>query len=262
MRRPPRLLTRLAAVAAAGAATVVLSGCDVPNFGLPSSATRQGDHTVALWRGVVIAALCVGVLVWGLIFYSIVAYRRRRNDDGEVPGQRQYNHGLEIFYTIIPVLIVAVVFVFAVQAEHRIDNHTKAATDITVYGFQWQWQFKYPADDITVTGNGAGPYPELVVPAGETVQLRLISTDVVHSFWVPDFLFKRDLIPGVHNVVQFDVKKAGRYWGECAAFCGLDHARMDFVVHAVPPAQYRRWLAGNHGKSLTPGGNDTGRASG
>jgi cytochrome c oxidase subunit 2 len=258
-RRPSRPGKSVVAVLALAALVIVLTGCHVPSFGLPHPATKQGQHTAALWKGVVITALCVGVLVWGLITYSIVRYRRRDRDGDGIPSQRQYHIPLEIVYTVVPIVMVFGLFFFAVATEHQVDHKTPhPAVNVTVLGFQWQWQFRYPASNITVTGNGAGPYPELVVPAGKVVQADLVSADVVHSFWVPRFLFKRDLIPGVHNVVQFTVRSPGRYRGECAAFCGLDHARMDFWVHALTPADYDRWVARNHGKSLTPGGENVG----
>lgn len=230
--------------------TLFLAGCDLPSFGMPHPATKQADSAYALWQGMVLAALIVGVIVWGLIFWSVIRYRRR---DDRIPKQFVYNIPLEILYTAIPIVMIVGIFFFAVHAEHNVDHKVaNPAVKVEVRGFQWQWQFDYTQDHILVTGAGSGPLPQLVVPAGQTVQVHLVSLDVVHSFWVPDFLFKRDLIPGVDNTVQFEVKAPGKHIGRCAAYCGLGHDTMEFVVVAVPPDEYQRWVTEHRGKSLSP----------
>ena len=114
-------------------------------------------------------------------------------------------------------------------------------------GFQWQWQFHYRSEGVTVTGNSEGRGPQLVLPVGRTVQLNLMTADVSHSFWVPRFLSKRDLIPGVRNRINVNITKPGTFVGRCAEFCGLDHWRMNFEVRAVSEADYQSWLRGQRG---------------
>jgi cytochrome c oxidase subunit 2 len=145
-------------------------------------------------------------------------------------------------YTAIPILIVLVLFIVNVITEHDVT----ALTDdpdvvVDVVGFQWQWQFDYVDEDVTVTGV-PGRRPELVLPLDRTVRFRLSSPDVIHSFWVPEFFEKRDVIPGVDNEIELTPNREGRYTGRCAEFCGLDHWRMTFTVRVVPEAEFESWL--------------------
>ena len=219
--------------------TVTLAGCGLVDHGGNRGSSEQGREIFDLWQGSVIAALVVGVLVWGLIFWAALRYRRR-NDD--IPTQRQYIVPLEIVYTALPVLIVAVLFVFAYQTQREV-NAVSSDPDlvIEVDGFQWQWQFHYVEEDITVTGT-PDTRPVMVLPVDQTVRFKLTSRDVIHSFYVPDFLYKRDVIPGVDNKVDVDVVDVGRYTGRCAEFCGLDHYKMTFEVDAVTMADFRDWV--------------------
>jgi cytochrome c oxidase subunit 2 len=238
-------MRRLAPLAAA----LLLSGCELPSFGMPHPRSEQGDHVFGLWQGAVVAALVVGVVVYALILWSVIAYRRRRGDTS-VPSQEAYHVPLEIAYTAIPVVIVLVLFAFTLRSERKVDA-LSAHPDVVVEvrGFQWQWQFVYEHEDVTVTGEDGGSHPQLVLPVGSTVRLKLRSLDVDHSFWVPDFLVKRDLIPRIDNQIDVDVKEPGTYVGRCAEFCGLDHYRMTFEVRAVSEQEFRRWLAAHRGKA-------------
>lgn len=218
---------------------IVLSGCGL-EFGGGRGATRQGRDIFGLWQGSVIVALLVGGLVWGLIVFAVLRYRRR-NDD--LPSQTQYFVKLEILYTIVPVIIVAVLFAFSYRTQNEVDAlSSHPAVTIDVKGFQWQWQFHYRDDNITVTGL-PNRVPTMVMPVDRTVRLVLTSPDVIHSFYVPSFLFKRDAIPGITNRFDFDVRDKGTYTGRCAEFCGLDHAKMTFEVKAVSMTDYRDWIA-------------------
>ena len=130
-------------------------------------------------------------------------------------------------------------FGFSVAAEGDVtDLEPDPVAHIDVIGFQWSWQFVYSDDDITITGEPGEP-PEMVLPVGQPVELRLISDDVNHAFWVPDFLSKRDLIPGVDNEISLTPTETGSYVGRCAEFCGLDHWRMNYTVRGGRPGRVR-----------------------
>jgi cytochrome c oxidase subunit 2 len=201
---------------------------------------------------VFIAALVVGAIVSGLIIWSIIRYRKRPGDE-ETPPQFRYHIPLEVTYTVIPVIIVAVIFFFVVRVENRVDRTVKnPPVAVRVEGFQWGWRFTYLSGPdgaplgVPVVGN-KNDNPTLTLPVGETVQLQLVSDDVIHSFFVPDFLFKRDLIPGVNNTVDLYIQRTGSFQGHCAEFCGEFHATMGFIVDAVTPAQFRTFLASRTG---------------
>jgi cytochrome c oxidase subunit 2 len=150
---------------------------------------------------------------------------------------------MEVFYTAAPIVAVAVLFGFSVATENDVNevDDDPNAIEVEVVGFQWSWEFHYPDEHVTVTGEpGAGP--EMVLPVDRKIHLRLVSTDVAHSFWVPDFLSKRDLIPDVDNEIQITPTRTGSYVGRCAEFCGLDHWRMNYTVRVVPEDEYETWL--------------------
>ncbi len=222
------------------ALVVVAGGCSSGfRFGAPDPVTGQGEEVLDLWRGFHWIGLGVGLLIWGLVVFSVLRYRRR-ND--ELPSQSPYNIPVEIVYTVAPLLVVIGLFAFTVTTQQRV----VALVDdpdvvVDVVGFQWSWQFDYPDEGVTIRSDGVTP-PEMVLPVGSTVRFRLVSSDVIHSFWVPRFLVKRDLIPGVDNEIDVDVTEAGEWVGRCAEFCGLEHYEMNFSVVAVPAGDYADWL--------------------
>jgi cytochrome c oxidase subunit II len=231
------------------ALTVALAGCELPTFGAPDAKSEQGESITSLWQGFFLTAIGVALLVWGLLVYVLIRYRRRRGNPGDdphgqgaLPNQRPYNIPLEIAYTAAPVVVVAVLFGFSVATEQNVTHlDPDPAAVVEVVGFQWSWQFVYPDEDVTVTGEPGEP-PEMVLPVGQPARLELQAADVAHSFWVPDFLSKRDLIPGVDNEIDVTPTETGEYIGRCAEFCGLDHWRMSYTVRVVPEAEYEDWL--------------------
>ena len=242
-----KALVALMALVVAGATVAGCSGTGQPRFGMPAPATRQSHSTLSLWQGTFIASMAVGALVWGLLIWSIVRYRRKRGDTS-IPKQTRYHIPLEITYTAIPIVMVAVIFGFVVHAQRQIDRLVKSpAATVRVEGFQWGWRFSYLAPDGSVVGapvvGDQSHNPTLILPEGSTVRLLLRSEDVIHSFYVPDFLFKRDLIPGVDNDIDLYIDKTGTFQGHCAEFCGLYHATMNFVVRAVPGVEFQSMLA-------------------
>jgi cytochrome c oxidase subunit 2 len=233
----------------AGVLLATLTACsseDMPTFAMPArDVTNQATRVLSLWQGSWIAALTVGAITWGLILWPVIAHRRKR-DATDLPPQTRYNLPIEVFYTAVPLIIIAVFFFFTARDEDRI-TRVSANPDhrILVTGQQWSWQFTYTSDGgagTTVTGTPAKP-PTLYLPEGESVQFRLESDDVIHSFYVPAFLFKMDVIPGRSNHFEITPTKLGTYKGKCAELCGQDHSRMLFNVKVVSPADYTSYLS-------------------
>ncbi|MCI2239652.1 cytochrome c oxidase subunit II [Paenibacillus sp. TRM 82003] len=266
-RRPPRALV---AGVVAGAAGLLLTGCatsDWPdasagNFFLPDSsvgATNETERISELWDGSWIAALAVGLFVWGLTIWCVVAYRRRKGDP-DLPPQTRYNMPIEILYTVVPVMMIGVLFFYTARDQAAIldDSGTPDVT-VDVIGKQWSWDFNYLDESgnpiVYEVGRQAeldgeelveGQVPTLYLPVDQTVQFNLYSRDVAHSFWVPAFLFKMDLYPGSYptgpNMFQLTPTKEGVFKGKCAELCGDYHAEMLFDVRVVSEAEYAEHL--------------------
>jgi cytochrome c oxidase subunit 2 len=245
-------LARLAALGLLGVLT--LTGCSMPNnefwrFGWPEGITEESTAMRELWTGSVIAALIVGVLVWGLILYPVIAHRKRGD---ELPKQTAYNLPLEIVYTIAPFLIIAALFFYTVVVQNEVQERSDNPDEtIAVNAFKWNWQFVYPdtqgpdGEPVETVGSSEA-IPVLVVPVDRTIRFEVTSADVIHSFWVPEFLFKLDVIPGNENgrdnVFEVTVEEPGSYVGRCAELCGTYHAFMNFEVRAVSGDDYDAYL--------------------
>lgn len=211
--------------------------------GMPEPASRQGEQVLDLWRTLLTAGVALGLLVTALILWTVARYRRPRAAmPGDLPKQVHANVPLEVLYTVTPLAIVALLFILTMRTQERV-TATSASPDLAVEvtGFQWGWRFRYPVQGVTVVGD-ANDIPTLVLPAGANVRLRLEATDVIHSFFVPAFLVKKDMIPGVDNSIEVRPTEPGRYPGVCAEFCGLDHWRMTFVVEVVTPQQFQAFI--------------------
>lgn len=221
---------------------VAATGCNADQWyrgGWPAPVTIQGKHALGLWQGSLVAGLAVGGFVLFLIVFAALAYRAKGD---RLPRQVKYNIPLEIAYTVVPVVIVAYLFYFTAVTEN-FENKLTKNPDVTigVVGFQWNWQFNYVGQGVQVTGRPGEP-PKLVLPADETVRFVETSPDVIHSFWVPAFLFKRDVVPGRDNQFEITIRRPGTYIGRCAELCGVDHDRMDFFVQVLPKDQFASWL--------------------
>ena len=221
-------------------AALLLGACgEVPRFGMPDPVSRDGEEILELWQGSFLAALGVGALVWGLIVWAAIRYRKR-NDD--LPSQTSENIPLELFYTAVPLLIVVVLFGFTVVTQQRVTSlEEDPDVVVEVTAFQWSWTFAYPDEGVEVASSGFEP-PELVVPVGSVVRFELETVDVVHNFWVPELLTKRDIIPEIDNEIDVEVVRAGSWTGRCAEFCGIEHYDMLFTFRAVEPDEYTAWL--------------------
>ena len=285
-----------------GVLTVSLSGCswsEALALGWPRGITPEADFNRQLWIGAVTASLVVGVIVWGLIFWSS-AFHRKKATDTELPRQFGYNMPLELVLTVTPFLIISVLFYFTVVVQEKmlhLASDPEVVVDVT--SFQWNWKFGYQKVDFkdgTLHYDGAdaarkaamaskpegidkhgeelvGPIrglntedrtylnfdkvetvgtstqiPVLVLPAGKRIEFQLASADVIHGFWVPEFLFKRDVMPDPaanHSVNVFQVEqitRTGAFVGRCAEMCGTYHSMMNFEVRVVQPNDFKAYL--------------------
>lgn len=221
-------------------AATQLAGC------APQAATIEGSRIEGLYTIFLIAAAAVFVIVAGLIGWSVVRYRARGEVD-ELPPQTRDNPRLEIVWWALPTILVIGLFVLTAQVLTEVDARDGSATvGVHVTGYQWQWRFAYEGTDVVIQGEPGDP-PTLVLPVGERVSFDLESPDVVHSFWVPAFLMKRDVVPGRTNHIELTIDEAGTYRGQCAEFCGLLHDQMLFSIEAVPASEFADWLAGQGG---------------
>jgi cytochrome c oxidase subunit 2 len=224
--------------------TLLLTGCaKVSGLGFEEGLTSVNDISLSLWQGAWIAGAVVGVFTLILILWPAV-FHRAKASKGEFPKQTQYNVPVEIAYTIIPFIIVAVLFYFTAVKETKIVEKTTSYThEIKVEGIQWSWQFAYPegGPKAVVTGTPAQP-PTLYVPLGEKVRYTITSNDVVHGFWIPAFMIQMQNLPGVTNYLEFTANKLGTYPGRCNILCGRNHAQMIFSVKVVTPDEYKTYL--------------------
>jgi cytochrome c oxidase subunit II len=234
------------------------AGCSTRG-GAPDPATSQGEDVLDLWRILLGAGVALGVLVTGLVLWSVIRYRRPRSaGPRDLPKQTGANIPIEVFYTVVPLVIVAVLFGLTMRTQNRISSESDSSDlEVEVTGFQWGWRFRYPVQGVTVVGDANNP-PTLVLPVGANVRLRLVAADVVHSFFVPAFLVKKDLIPGVDNDLEIRPTELGRFPAVCAEFCGLDHWRMTFDVEVVEPPAFQDFLDDQQPVPGGPGPQGTG----
>jgi cytochrome c oxidase subunit II len=256
-------------------AILALTGCSkdttdqLKRLGLPEPGSNRSDDMSSLWHGGWIACLVTGVLVWGLIAYCAIRFRRRRDD--EVPRQIRYHLPIEMLYTVAPLIVVAVFFFFTVQKQDKmLADVAHPDHEVIVTGQQWSWTFNYVHESATGkqnvydTGTPARE-PELWLTKDQSVRFLLHSPDVIHSFWVPAFYFKMDVIPGRENSFSMTPTRLGVFQGRCAELCGFLHSKMLFQVHVVTQTQYAAHLralkaAGHTG--LVLGGNNSHAVSG
>ena len=254
----PRRRANAVRIGALAVVLLALTGCTNNTFtrlGFPDPVTEQGKITLSLWQGSWIAGLLVGCVVWGLILWAVVFHRKRGD---KLPPQVRYNMPIEILYTIVPFVLIAVLFYYTAKDENTIDaTSANPAVTVNVVGFQWSWEFDYPQYGVKENGYmwGEGPLPVMEIPVGETVRFNLTSPDVVHAFWVPEFLFKRDVIPGHPNHFQITATQTGTFTGHCSELCGVYHSRMLFTLKIVTPAQFQQWIAQQQAVQNTASGS-------
>ncbi len=270
-----RLGNRVGIAGITAAGMLLLSGCSVNEaffFDMPEAASAEAAIIQNLWNGSWIAAWGVGILTWGLMIWALVAYRRRRIN--EVPEQTKYNIPLEILYTVVPLIMVLGMFWFTAHDQSEIltlDNDQSQT--VNVVGFRWSWAFNYLDEDVYAIGMPADSQiisedpaiaetqiSTLVLPVDEKVRFELTSPDVIHSFWVPQFLFKMDVIPGKTNAFELTPDKIGTFSGKCAELCGAYHSQMLFNVKVVERAEFDDYIAGLRAAGQT-GSIQTGRSN-
>lgn len=232
-------------------ALLLLAGCSSGDnvyersfsLGFPEPVTKQAREIYNLWLGSVAAAAVVGVFVAALIVFAVIKYRKTSD---QLPRQVRYNLPIEVLYTAVPFVIIAVLFYYTTVSQNFVNKITPADqggadVNIGVVGFQWNWTFRY--EDALVQTTGTPQVPNtLVLPVGQRIRFTETSPDVIHSFFVPAFLFKRDVIPGRENTFEVTITKPGSYIGRCAELCGEKHAAMNFLVRAVSPQDYQTYI--------------------
>jgi cytochrome c oxidase subunit 2 len=242
-------------MAGALAGTLLLTGCD---FGYPGQGiSPQGNRMYDLWIGSFIAAMAVGVFVWGLIFWCVLRYRKRGD---ELPVQTRFNLPIELIYTAVPFLIVSVLFYYTAIIQTDVDRlRPNPDVRVEVVAFKWNWEFRYldkpgPTGQPVSTLGSSDVIPVLVVPTGKRIRFEETSKDLVHSFWVPHLLFKRDAFPGAksRNVFEVTITQPGAYVGRCAELCGAYHSMMNFELLAVSPEKYDQFIAEKQAGRSTP----------
>jgi cytochrome c oxidase subunit 2 len=234
-----------------------------PGFFPIQPVSQQGQYVFDFYPVIFWIAVAVFILVEGLLLWIVLRYRRRPTDT-ELPKQTHGHGGLEIIWTLIPAIIVTALFAFTVDTLGKVetaqDPNDNPQLTIDVTGFQWQWTFDYKTQGISLTGTGRDG-PTMAIPVGEKVRIRLHATDVIHSFYVPQFLYKKDAIPGRVNEFDVLVQQVGTYAGQCAEFCGIGHADMHFTVAAMTPADFDAWVAQQQQPEASPSALPSGAPS-
>nr|WP_092667679.1 cytochrome c oxidase subunit II [Agrococcus carbonis] len=222
-----------------------------------SGLTNHVDRIMGLWTTSWIVLMAVGLITWGLMIWAAVAYRRRKGQTG-LPVQLRYHMPMEIFFTIVPVILVAGFFAFTARDQAIIEEPIEDPdASITVYGKRWAWDFVYERegqDPVYYQGLQAMNDPEtnlidpdslptLYLPTDSSIEITLEARDVAHSFWVVEFLYKKDMLPGVTNHMYFETgSEEGVFRGKCAELCGEYHSLMLFNVELVSPEEYDAYL--------------------
>lgn len=234
---------------------LLLSGCAEFSRGfLPGEygVTNQTDRITGLWTTAWIILWLVGIIAWALMGWAMLVYRRRKGETG-MPVQLRYNNPIEVLFTVIPLFLVIGFFAFTARDMAAIETPTENPdVTIQVIGKQWSWDFNYVDADVYESGiqaqfDGQEGVPEtlpaLYLPVGKSVQIDLTARDVIHSFWVIEFLYKKDMFPGKTNQMYFTPLIEGTYSGKCAELCGEYHSMMLFQVKVVSQSEYETYLA-------------------
>jgi cytochrome c oxidase subunit 2 len=231
MTRPP--MRRAAALACLA---ILTTAC------VPEAGPSQGRGVGGLYNNIMLASAGVFVIVIGLLSWSIIRYRGQPGRDVEMPTPTRGNVTLEVIWWSLPAALVVVLAVLTVGVLGQVDaREDDPGVVVQVHAFQWGWEFTFPDADVVVSGTAADP-PRIELPMGETIAFEITSQDVVHSFWIPRFLIKRDAVPNRPNRFDVVIEEQGTYGGQCGEFCGLLHSRQLFEIDAVNRSDFDAWL--------------------
>jgi len=213
----------------------------VANVFDPKATPADSVYSVSMLMLAICAAIFL--VVGGLLAFTIVRFRRRKLDDSREPAQVYGSNRIEIAWTVIPVLIVLVLSMATARTVLEVQNKRMPANalKVTVVGHQWWWEFRYPDLGIVAANELHVPLSTVAKPAHTL--LKLESADVAHSFWVPQLAGKTDVIPGITNTMWIDPRQEGIFFGNCAEYCGTQHANMLLRVIVEPPADFEKWAA-------------------
>jgi cytochrome c oxidase subunit 2 len=211
-------------------------------LGVFSTHSLSTQIIAGLFSRLLVLLAAIFALVAGLVGYAVIRYRGRASQ--AEPAQRFGSRPLEILWTVVPLVIVIVLFGLTVSAMARIDppSDPDRAPDLVVTGHQWWWDARY--------ANGAVAVTEIHIPLGKRLLVRIESTDVIHDFWVPQLARKMDAVPGRPSYIWLEADAPGTYAGQCSEFCGPQHAWMHFYVVAESAADYAAWLRRQAGPAL------------
>ncbi len=246
-----------AVLPAAAAVLLLLSGCSQQEFsrgflpGVPG-VTNHTDRITGLWTTSWIVLWGIGLIAWGLMFYAVIVYRRRTGETG-LPPQLRYNNPIETLFTVVPLIITIAFFAYTARDMAAIEEpNANPDVTISVIAKQWSWDFNYVDGNVYDSGvqsqfagetGSEAALPTLYLPVNKSVKVNLSARDVIHSFWVVDFLYKKDMFPGRTNYMYFTPQVEGTYKGKCAELCGEYHSMMLFNVKVVSQAEYDAHLA-------------------
>lgn len=253
MLQKPRLKW---AAGLAATSMLVLTGCSAEQakMGFLPGDGKVTNHTssiVGLWTTSWTLLLVVGAISWGLMAYAMVVYRRRKGETG-LPPQLRYNMPIETLFTVVPFILVVGFFAFTAKTMTAIETPNHPEVTISVIGKQWSWDFNYQDSNTYDSGiqyqDGPEPQtevslPTLYLPLNKRVEIDLSSRDVIHSFWIIETLYKKDMFPGKTNRIYFTPTELGTFKGKCAELCGEFHSEMLFNVKVVTPADYEAHMA-------------------
>jgi cytochrome c oxidase subunit II len=236
-----KLILRLALATFVLSGTVYAAPDQVTNIFKPQSTPAESVYQAALLAMAVCAVIFL--IVGGLLAYTTIRFRRRAADDGSEPPQIYGSNQIELAWTVLPVLIVFVLILVTSRTIADVQNKPAApdSLKVTVVGHQWWWEIRYPDLGIVTANEVHVPVSDVAKP--RQTFLRLESADVAHSFWVPQLAGKTDLIPNRVNLMWIEPKQVGTYLGNCAEYCGTQHARMLLRVIAHEPDDFARWAA-------------------
>lgn len=245
----PRVLIPglLLGAALAGAGGIVASANIRPIFPDPVSPNGVNLYNLYIWISIPAIIIFLGVEI--AILYSIFNFRRSKRPVGFIPPQWHGNTTVEIVWTVVPLIIVLAIAGLSTAVLYRDYQSAPGLTnfhadlDVKVDAYQFGWRYTYPNGYVlNQPGTATGTVPPFVVPVGQVVRLRLVGTDVIHSWWVPDIEGKQDAVPGYDNYTWFKIDQPGEWRGECAELCGAGHYTMQIRVKAVSPDQFTAWL--------------------